>query len=332
MTRLLLLSLVMLASKLEQGQKLFASGQFAEALKILDAAAAEGGDAATLEKVHLLRGQAFAARQDFARAEEAFAQALDANPEAQLDPSRVDPSVVKLLDAIRGRLTGTLTVSSTPSGANVSIDGKEIGAAAATTQSLSIGRHKLQARWGEEKPEELDVVIRTRRETVVHLVLHETKVIEKQIVEVPAKCPPCVEPAPVVATHRFGPYLDARVTADLNAGPEGGIDLGGGLEIPVIYMRVGASVRLYRYFHVLPRIAFVVPFSAQLSAFLELEVGIRPDPYGISIGGAAGVEYKIFQTVGVFAQLGGRHFVAGNETFVVDSRLTVSVGARAHLF
>src|SRR3954467_6137258 len=78
-------------SRLEQGQKAFADGEYATALKALDAAVVEGAD---LERVQLLRAQVFAAQQDFGRAEEAFALALEANPEASLDPTRVDPSVV----------------------------------------------------------------------------------------------------------------------------------------------------------------------------------------------------------------------------------------------
>src|SRR5262249_29388504 len=65
-------------TKLEQGQRAFNEGQLDAALKLLDAAAAEGGEAATVEKVQLLRGQCLAARADFSKAEEAFAFALDA--------------------------------------------------------------------------------------------------------------------------------------------------------------------------------------------------------------------------------------------------------------
>src|SRR4051812_11238020 len=90
-------------TRLEQGQRAFSEGQLDVALKLLDGAAAEGGDAATVEKIQLLRGQCLAARQDFAKAEEAFALALDANPEASLDPGKVDPAVVKLLESMRAR-------------------------------------------------------------------------------------------------------------------------------------------------------------------------------------------------------------------------------------
>ena len=134
--------------RLEQGQKLFAQGDFDAALKMLDAAAIEGGEPATLEKVQLLRAQCLAARQDFARAEEAFALALDANPETTLDPTRVDPTVVRILESVRARLTGSLVIGSNPPGARPVMDGKEIGLAPQTIAAPA-GKHKLEAQWGD---------------------------------------------------------------------------------------------------------------------------------------------------------------------------------------
>src|SRR5262245_58580048 len=114
-------------TKLEQGQKAFAEGQFDAALKALDAAAQESSDPATLERVHLLRGQCFAARHDFTKAEDAFAAALLANPEGALDPGKVDPSVVKLLESMRARSSGTLSFMSSPDNAGVFVDGADAG-------------------------------------------------------------------------------------------------------------------------------------------------------------------------------------------------------------
>src|SRR4051812_40883460 len=109
----LLLVLVMAGpakgTRLDQAQKAFTSGDYDGALKLLDPMQ-EASDTATLEKVQLLRAQCFAAQQNFARAEDAFTQALEANPEASLDPARVDPSVVKVLDSLRARLSGELVV------------------------------------------------------------------------------------------------------------------------------------------------------------------------------------------------------------------------------
>ncbi len=148
-------------TKLEQGQRAFAEGQLDIAIKVLDASAAEYPDAATVEKVQLLRGQCLAARQDFGKAEEAFALALDANPEASLDPGKVDPSLVKLLESMRSRLSGAIDVRTTPAGAQVFLDGTNIGVTP-LTQTTSIGRHKVFAKWPESATEPLDVLVRTK--------------------------------------------------------------------------------------------------------------------------------------------------------------------------
>src|SRR5581483_361998 len=132
-------------NRLELGQKAFNEGQLDLALRLLDAAAAESPDSASAEKIQLLRGQCLAARQDFGKAEEAFALALDANPEASLDPGKVDPAVVKLLELMRARMSGTLIVTTTPAAADVTVDGKDAGKTPLTL-TTSIGRHKVQTK------------------------------------------------------------------------------------------------------------------------------------------------------------------------------------------
>ncbi len=317
------------ASSFEQGQRAFAEGKFDVALKALDAAAAETREAATLEKVHLMRGQAFAARQNYTKAEEAFALALEANPEASLDPGRVDPAVVKLLESIRARTSGAVTVATTPGGAAVLLDGADAGTAPVTL-TAGIGRHKVAALWAEGQRSEVAVMVRSKRETFVELALLERekvveKIVEKVVerrVEVPVEQPP--------PPDRFvRPYLAVRGAIDVNAGPEGGLDLGLGVDFK--YVSAGLYLRPYQYLYVIPRAAALWPLFDFLTLFAEAELDLRPSSrLGLALGLNAGVEYLPVKWFGVFVEAGGKSFFI-NRGFVVDWRITLAGGLRARL-
>lgn len=313
-------------SKLEQGQKAFSEGQFAEALKLLDAAAAEERELAALEKIHLLRGQAFAAKQDFGRAEEAFALALEANPEAALDPGKVDPSVVKLLESMRARSSGTLTFRSSPPGAHVWMDGVDTGPTP-TTVTAAIGRRKLEAKWADDRYAQLEVMVRSKRETFVEFVLTE-KTVE---VESKKPCPEQKPPMPpTLAEQRdVQPYAAVRAGLDVNAGPEALLDVGGGVDL-FQHVSIGAYVRPYRYLYLVPRVAAIWPAFEFFSLFAEAEVDIRFGKLGVALGLNVGAEYWVKPWLSAFVEVGGKHFFVNNG-FVVDTRFTLHAGVRARL-
>ncbi|MBL8912480.1 MAG: PEGA domain-containing protein [Archangium sp.] len=296
-------------SKLEQGQKQFASGEIDTALKTLDAAALETTDGPTLEKVHLLRAQCFAARQDFVKTEEAFGLALDANPEATLDPTRVDPTLVKLLESVRARSQGSVVVNSTPTGATFSVDGKAMGLAPQTVQ-LPAGKHKLEARWAEGPTNEgtgaelklgpvqtIEVLVRPRRETRVEWVQQEV-----------------AGHGPGELTPRaIRPFGDLRGVFEpsTSGAVDGGLQLGGGIELS--YFRLGLFVRLFPTMDLTPRFQFSLPvYAASFGDFhVALEVGapftFLPDGLGIGFQGAGGVELYPVKWLGAYVYIGGRH-------------------------
>jgi len=281
-------------SRLEQGQKFYAAGDFDAALKMLDAAALEGGDAATLEKVHLLRAQCFAARQDFTRAEEAFALALDANPDVALDPARVDPTVVKLLESVRARLTGTLQVNSTPPGATLLLDGKA-GGVAPQTVAVPAGKHRLEARWGEGPLQAIDLQVRPRKETRIEWVQGAT-------VETPGTSG-LLQPRPIRPFGDLRGMFEPATSGALG----GGLELGGGFEFS--FFRLGLWARLFPYFGISPRFQFALPVLENVNVVLEvaLPLSFLPTGFGVGFGGAGGVEYYPLKWIGGFVMIGGRH-------------------------
>lgn len=303
-------------TRLEQGTKLFTSGDFEGALRVLDAAALEGGDAATLERVHLLRAQCHAARQDFVRSEEAFALALDANPEATLDPGRVDPTVVKMLDSVRSRLVGTLLISSSPAGALVSVDGQVRGAAPLTLP-VGVGRHRLEARWGDAEPALAEVQVRPRRETRVEWVQGPAKMV-------PMADGPAGRKLGPIGDFRFAPEFSTTPTVD----PTLPLELAGGLEFA--FYRVTLGLRLFPNFGLTPRFSFALPVMEMLGVVIEAGVPFELVPsVALGLAGGAGIEVYPVRWFAGFLMLGGRHYFLrpGNDA----TALTATVGIRLRM-
>ena len=324
MTSALLLSALLLATTAvpgkgrpvaptyEAAQREFKRGDYQAALRVLDAASADSSDGATLSKIHLLRGQCFAASQDFSRAEEAFDLALENDPEAALDPARVDPSLVKMLDGLRARLRGDLSVRADRPGAAVFFDGKPLGPAPLKA-SVAIGRHVLTAKTGDGRfGVEREVVVRARRDNPVELVLAELKAD-----------PPPVPPSD--ADRR--PVADVRSTFDPIQWREGpGFEVGGGVEQGPY--RVTGHVRLLPDFGIGVRGALIVPVADKLNALIELELPVVfLDFVAVGIGGSGGVEYGPSKWFSAFVELGGKHYFSGTPGYE-RNRLTLQVGVR----
>lgn len=306
---LVLLTASPAAKGLEQGQKLFNQGDFDGAMKVLDATVQAGAEAPVLSKLQLLRGQVFAARQDFSRAEEAFSRALEADSSAELDPARVDPTVVRLLESVRSRLTGTLVVESSPPGALVALDGVALGKAP-LTKTVPAGRHTVEVRWGGATPQTSELQVKAKSETRLHVVGAESTAANDWVVGRPLR-----------------PFGDLRGSFEpqVSGAISGGLELGGGVELS--WFRLGAYFRVYPYFWVTPRFQFAVPVHSNFNVLLEVAVPFRIGGYfNVGLSGAGGAEWYPFKFFGVYAMFGGQHFFVRDETSFI-----VTAGARLRL-
>ncbi len=301
-------------TRLEQAQRAFVSGDYDGALKLLEPLQ-DAADVGTQEKVQLLRAQCFAARQDFARAEEAFTLALEANPETSLDPARVDPSVVRVLDGLRARLSGELLVVATPP-AEVSIDGKVVGTAPVSSPQ-PIGRHKVEVKYGPKSSAEASVVVFVHRPSQV--------VFSQAAQGEGGKDGQPLVPEP----SKVRPFGDLRGVWEPNASDEA-LELGGGVEFP--YTRVGVSARLFPdFFGFTLRAGLVVPVHERISAYLEVEWPFMfRSQVAIGLGGVGGAEFHFSRWLGAFVQLGGKHYFS-NPDSNVDNRFVLAGGVRLRL-
>jgi hypothetical protein len=115
------------AAQLQRAIELYGEGQFQEAAKLLEAARGETREPKLLGKILLQLGITYGVLGDEVGAKKAFEAALDADPTVSLDPESVKPKVAALFKAAKGAPKGTLSVRSTPPGAEVLVDGQSVG-------------------------------------------------------------------------------------------------------------------------------------------------------------------------------------------------------------
>jgi hypothetical protein len=304
-------------AKFQVGQTEFKRGDFLGALRTLDAAAAEASDPQLLGQIHLLRGQCLAARQDFGGAEEAFQMALQNDPEVGLDPAKVDPALVRMLDSVRTRLRGELVVRADRTAAQVSLDGKSLGQAPLKS-SVSIGKHSVEVR-------SMDGLYGATQEVVVRH--KQTTEVNARLRELPAPLRSRSKGEAGRPEHDPRPFADIRGRLDpLSSGKNVGFEVGGGLEYG--HFRGSASALLYPDFGITFRGALNVPVEDRFNAYVSLEIPIVfAGAAQFGLGGAGGLEYEVSGWFDPFFEIGVRHFFTGlgNED---ANRLILQLGVR----
>lgn len=195
----------------------FATGEFERALRELSTAERSATSDTLRADIALAQGRCHAALENFAAVERDFQRALDADPEARLDPSVVHPTVVAMLDGLRVRLRGTLSVDSEPPGAEVQVDGAAVGQTP-YSGPISIGRHVVTVRRAAgEPPTSREAVIRRDRPTRLTFTLS------------PAPTPPAVHASePDMAASRWLLLAELRADVDPTAGVSVEVGAGGG--------------------------------------------------------------------------------------------------------
>jgi hypothetical protein len=319
------------AARLQVAEQRFNRGEFEAALEVLDAAARETRDERTLGRLHLLRAKCHAALRDTARSQEALASALEHDPEAALDPERVDPALVQQLEDLRGRTRGELRVRVNRPGVRVLVDGRPVGAAPLRT-ALPIGRHTVEARSADGRQRDVEqVLVRAGRTSEVSLTLApEPPAAALQPEPAAAPVAAALQPAPAPAQpERPRPVADVRLALDPFQYREGpGIEVGGGLQTQ--HLRGMLHARLFQDFGLTLRGAAIVPVTERFNGYVsaELPVLFVNDTTALGLGGAAGAEYAVSQWLGLFGELGARHYFTGAYE---ANRLTLQGGARLRL-
>jgi hypothetical protein len=306
--------------KLQAGQGELTRGNFDAALRDFDAALAEAPDAQVMSKAQLLRGQAFGAKGDSGQAEAAFAEALEFDPEASLDANRVDPGLVRLLEGLKGRLKAELRVTCDQPGAQIKVDGADVGVAP-TRAEVSVGRHVVEAISADgHHVAKQRVLVHPRTGGQVELLMSEVSVTATAPTAHGGTGPNAR------ADRTFVFFGELRLDMDLsnwfqlnphqsvisnlgdNFDPSFGESVGGGFRSR--FFRASASIRFRPVPGLDLRGALGIPLGDHFDGYVGLEM--LGDWYqaslGLGLGASVGAEYLLGDWFGLFSELGARHY------------------------
>ncbi|MCP3137946.1 PEGA domain-containing protein [Pyxidicoccus xibeiensis] len=286
---LLVMSLLLSASapveeprELDAALQALSEGDFEAALSHVDKGLQRTREEASEARLHLVRGEVYAALRQYTQMEAAFAQALESDPDVRLDPERVQPTVVTLFESLRERLRGELVIDVEPAGADLRLDGQPLGQSP-WRGPVPIGTHTLDVGSGVTT---LDVTVRPGRVEQVRVVL-----------------PPTSLEAPSPSGLAFG----AQVRAALGLAPLSGVGLEAGGRLAGRYLYGELNATAGRRFGASARLGVQAPeLVGPVTLFLSLDGYALAKPGLFGAGVSAGASLPLSSRLALFAELSGR--------------------------
>lgn len=180
----------------DQARQLLGDGEFARALKVVDAALPAAKDATLAAKLFLVRGQCLLALGQADKAAAAFTAALKKDLTSELDVATASPQAIELLEKARAALPALVSIAVVNGEASVRVDDRPVGPAPLTVE-LADGLHVIQASARDGRVAKADVEVRAGRRVEVNLLLERATPPPSPAVVQPAPEPkPVVQPAP----------------------------------------------------------------------------------------------------------------------------------------
>ncbi|WNG35316.1 PEGA domain-containing protein [Archangium violaceum] len=270
--------------ELDAALEALSEGDFESALSRVEEGLRKTRDETRIARLHLVRGEAYAALRQYAQMEAAFAQALESDPDVRLDPERVQPTVVTLFEKLRERLRGELSIEVEPSGAKLRLDGQPLGQAP-WRGPVPIGTHTLEVGSGMTT---LQVKVRPGRTEQVHVVLSPTATASK-------------------GTPSSGPAFSAQARAVLGLSPLSGVGMEAGVRLAGTYVYGELNATAGRRFGASARLGAQAPeLVGPLTFFLSLDAYAMGGPILFGGGLTAGASLPLSTRFDLFAELSGR--------------------------
>lgn len=265
--------------ELEAALQALSEGDFESALSHVEAGLRRPGDEASSARLHLVRGEVYAALRQYSRMEAAFAQALEFDPDARLDPERVQPTVVTLFESLRARLQGELLIEVEPGGAELRLDDQPLGQAP-WRGSVPIGTHTVEVGPGKTT---LQVKVRPGRQEHVRVVL------------------------PSTGTEGTGPAFSTQVRAALGLAPSSGVGLEAGARLAGAHLYGELNATAGRRFGASARLGVQAPeLVGPLTLSLSVDAYALAAPALLGGGLSAGASLPLSSRLAFFAEVSGR--------------------------
>ncbi len=278
--------------ELDAALQALAEGDFESALSRVEAGLWQTRDETYIARLHLVRGEVYAALRQYSQMEAAFAQALESDPDVRPDPERVQPTVVALFESLRERLRGELAIDVDPSGAELRFDGQPLGQAP-WKGPVPIGTHMLEVGTGVTT---LQVKVRPGRTEQVRVVL-----------------PPATSTTASVDRPSSGFAFSAHARAAMGLSPLSGAGLEAGVRLAGTYVYGELNATAGRRFGASVRLGAQAPkLVGPLTFFLSLDGYALGGPTLFGGGLSAGASLPLSSRFDLFAELSGRWLPANS--------------------
>jgi hypothetical protein len=135
-------------------------------------------------QAHLYLGFAYIAKNQRINAVVEFAKTINLDPELSLDPKVYSSKIISVFNETKQSLVDSLTVVSTPGGADVLLDGKKFGVTPIKINGVLVGEHSLTVVKEYYQPKNQTIQVYKAEENRIEVLLDKAEV-EVQIKSVP---------------------------------------------------------------------------------------------------------------------------------------------------
>jgi hypothetical protein len=299
------------ARELESALQSLSEGEFESALSHVEAGLRQARDDARIAQLYLVQGEVYAALRHYEKMEFAFSRALEAAPDARLDPERVQPTVVMRFESLRERLRGEVIIDVEPPGTELWLDGQRLGLAPWRGQ-VPIGTHSLEVRpEGGRGRTSLQVSVRPGRPEQVHVIVS------------PGQDRPEDSALSALA---FGPQFRLA----LGLAPLSGVGLELGARLGGRYLHAELNATVGSQLGLAARVGAQAPeLVGPLTLSLSLDGYAVPSAPVLGGGLTAGASVPLGTRVDIFAELSGR-WLPSSATYAA-THLLATTGLRLRL-
>ncbi len=155
-----------------------------------------------IEKSYDLLGQAEFNRNEQAKAQSAFRKLIEWNPDYKINEDLVSQKIIKLFESEKRGSLAMLTVRSTPTGATVRLDGRELGVTNLENVSILNGKHLLQIQLQGYRSQTKGFEIQTGAMKEISVALAEGEKVAPDV-----KSEEIKEDTPIQKPHQSGDLL-----------------------------------------------------------------------------------------------------------------------------
>jgi fibronectin type 3 domain-containing protein/tetratricopeptide (TPR) repeat protein len=172
---------------IDQAKKLYQTGELDQALAAARDAVKQLMDNKTKADARLLLGMILDAQGEKAQASEEFAQAAALDPKRKLAVEYFPPNIIQAFEQAKLRKLGAVVIQTSPSEAEVYLDGEIVGISPVPLEDIVAGKHKVKIQRKDYRPKEKEIDVQAAERSEIYFELEILDEQPARIVHEPLK-------------------------------------------------------------------------------------------------------------------------------------------------